>query len=294
MVLAPVAASFGREVQGVDLARAVPRGIRARLSLAVAEHQVLVFRNQTLDARRAREIASWFGSVRDVPGTRFDRQPVRGVRTISNIDVSGRVRATHPDPFSRIWHADGAWMNPPARASALYAQQVPSSGGETVFADMYAATEALHDDRRASIQRLRVIHHVDLARVFRFGRSVVVPSGLPLAVRLRRWRRFLRAMLPGGASVHPVVRVCADTGRAAVVLGADAWRVLGMSRRRGMLFVEQLTSELVGLAPLYTHRWGSGDLVIWDNRSTLHRVLDYNPLDRRVMLHLVMLEPSHA
>jgi alpha-ketoglutarate-dependent taurine dioxygenase len=290
--LHPLDGPFGMGVVGIDLSRPVPVETRKALNQALVEHQVLLFRNQHLGDAHLSEVASWFGNVRVLPGghNNLDER-IPGVRHLTNLGSDGRPVGEHPDPFSREWHADGAWMPSPARATLLYAIEVPREGGATQFADMYGGLEAFDESERQRLATLEVIHDVELARVLRYGRAITVNKHLGRRQKLRRWLRFMRRMLPGRATVHPVIRTCRDSGRPAIVLGCDAWRVCGMGWRRGMREVAELTLRSVRPERVLTHHWQAGDLVVWDNRSLLHRVNDYDfKHDARVMRQVVIAE----
>jgi taurine dioxygenase len=182
-------------------------------------------------------------------------------------------------------------MPTPARATLLYAIEVPEEGGATQFADMYAGLQAFDEVERRRLETLEVIHDVELSRVLRFGRAISVNKHLGRRQKLRRWLRFMRRTLPGRATVHPVIRTNNDSGRPAIVLGCDAWRIRGMGWRRGMREVAELTQRSVRPERVLTHCWQAGDVVVWDNRSLLHRVNDYNfKREARVMRQVVIVE----
>ena len=244
--LEPLDGPFGMEAKGVDLSGTLSTEIRQSLNKALVEHQVLLFRNQHLGDAQISEVASWFGNVRVLPRVRYKGEEfVPGVRHLTNLGDDGRPSGEHPDPFSREWHADGAWMPIPARATLLYALEVPKEGGATQFADMVGGLEGFDESERRRLETLEVIHDVTLARVLRFGRAVNIKQYVGVKRQLRLWLRFLRRLLPGATTVHPVIRICPENGRAAIVLGADAWRIRGMGWYRGMREVAQLTQRSV-------------------------------------------------
>jgi len=281
---------FGMEAKGVDLSGKLTTGLRQSLNKALVEQQVLLFRNQQLGDAQIREVASWFGDVRVLPRVRRKGEEiVPGVRHLTNLGADGRPSGKHPDPFSREWHADGAWMQIPARATVLYALEVPREGGATQFADMVGGLEGFNESERGRLDKLEVIHDVELARVLRFGRAVNINQHVGRKRQLGLWLRFLRRLLPGATTVHPVIRISPENGRAAIVLGADAWRIRGMGWYRGMREVARLTQRSVRSELILTHYWRPGDLVIWDNRSLLHRVEDYDfKREARVMRQVVI------
>jgi alpha-ketoglutarate-dependent taurine dioxygenase len=289
VVLSELNGPFGIEALEIDLATDPTARTRHALNRALVDHQILLFRNQHLDDTRIYQVASWFGKVRVLPGGYRGEERVPGVRHLTNLGLDGRPTGRHPDPFSREWHADGAWMQTPARATLLYALRVPDAGGETQFADMYGGLEAFNESERRRLEQLEVIHDVELSRLLRYGRAV----NLSRQQRLQLWLRFLRRFLHRRATVHPVIRTCPDTGRPAIVLGCDAWKIRGMGWRRGMREVAELTRRSIRHELILTHRWYPGDLLVWDNRSLLHRLTDYDlDSDARVMRQVVLVEQT--
>lgn len=289
MILSKLNGPFGVEIQQIDLERDLPVRTRDALNTALVDHQVLLFRNQQLDDNRIYQVASLFGTVRVSPGGYRGEERVPGVRHLTNLGTDHRPTGDHPDPFSQEWHADGAWMQIPARATVLYALRVPEEGGATQFADMYGGLEAFNELERQRLEQLEVIHDIELSRLLRYRHTLNVSR----QQRLRLWLRLFRRFLHRRAWVHPVVRVCPDTGRPAIVLGCDAWRICGMKWRRGMREVAELTKKSIRHELILTHRWCPGDLLVWDNRSVLHRLTNYDLVnDVRVMRQVVLLEKT--
>lgn len=279
------------EVMGLDLSHTLGPDALEAVNRALVEHQVLLFRGQNLDDERMRKIGHSLGEVRTLPGGHRGRETVFGVRHLTNLDDNGRPTGRHPDRFGKIWHTDGATLTPPAKATLLYALQSPESGGATEFASMFAGLKAFSPAERRQLGKLDAIHDVELARVFRHGRRLILQNNVDFVRRMRIWFRFFRRMLPGQTTVHPVVRHCAQTGRTAIMLGSDAWRIRVRSWRRGMREVDELTERAVREGAVLTYCLQPNDLVIWDNRFLLHRVTDYDTAKHtRVMRQVVVLE----
>ena len=293
MKLQPMHKAFGSEVIDVDLSQDLPTGILASLESALVEHQVLLFRNQDLSDERLLEIGNQLGEVRRLPGGFRNEETVFGIRHLSNLDKDGKPTGQHPDPFNLYWHTDGATLKPPAKATLLYAIQSPGFGVATEFASMIHGLDAFSLAERQRLEQLSAIHDVDLARVFRHGRRVNLQRKASIWRRVKIYYRFLKRLLPGQATVHPLVRRCAATGRQGIVLGNDAWRICGMGWRRGMRELERLTERAVRDGAVLRYTLRAGDLVIWDNRFLLHRATDYDTgKSARVLRQVVVLEHS--
>jgi len=166
-----------------------------------------------------------------------------------------------------FWHIDGATDAIPTRGTLLSARAVADEGGDTEFASTYAAYEALPEDERVRADGLRVVH------TFEASQRLMVPD--PTDEQLAHWRRR-------GAMEHPLVWRHAS-GRRSLVLGATAERVVGMDFEEGRALLDRLLEWATQPRFVYRHHWQVGDLVIWDNRGTMHRALPYAPTSPRRM-----------
>ena len=166
-----------------------------------------------------------------------------------------------------FWHIDGATDDIPTRGTLLSARAVADEGGDTEFAGTYSAYAALHADERARIDNLRVVH------TFEAAQRLMHPN--PSDEEVAAWRRR-------GEKEHPLVWRHAS-GRRSLVLGATAARVVGMDAEEGRALLHRLLEWATQPRFVYRHTWEVGDLVIWDNRGTLHRALPYAPTSNRIM-----------
>lgn len=288
--LCPLDGPFGVEVKGVDLGGPIAETTVRALDKALIRHQVLLFRNQALPDERLNEVAALFGEVRALPGGYIGDENVFGVRHLTNLGPDNKPTGVHPERWSRVWHTDGGFTQPPARATLLYAIKASRLGGATQFADMYGGLDAFTGPERSELETMDAIHDQGLARVFRFGRAVVENRNLTRWRRFTLWCRFFARMLPGGTTVHPLVYFCEASGRSAIILGSDVWRVRGMGWRRGMRKVEELAQRAIREEVILTLYSQSGDAMLWDNRSLLHRVTDYDlASDVRIMRQVVIM-----
>ena len=129
---------------------------------------MLLFRNQKLTDQRLNEVASLFGEVRALPGGYIGEENVFGVRHLTNLGPDNKPTGIHPERWSKVWHTDGGFSQPPAKATLLYAIESSRDGGATQFADMYGGLEAFTESERRKLETLDAIHDQELARVFRF------------------------------------------------------------------------------------------------------------------------------
>lgn len=166
------------------------------------------------------------------------------------------------------WHIDGATDDIPARATLLTGRRLSSVGGQTEFCNTYAAYDDLPDAEKQYYEALRVVHSLEAANRL----TTRNPTDEQLAI----WRRR------GSSKEHPLVWRH-RSGRKSLVLGATVERILGMSDEQSHALVEKLSAHAERREIVYRHEWQVGDLVIWDNCGTMHRVTPYDPASGRMM-----------
>ena len=164
---------------------------------------------------------------------------------LSNLDASGRPSGRHPDKGTVHWHTDGSWARRTGQATLLYADQVPSEGGETRFASMYDAYDALDEamKERLAAPCVRSIRWI-FSRTRRHGDD-------PMTEAQKKAKPPV---------AHPIVRIHPETGRKCLFLGDHAWCVEGMPLEAGRQLIEELNAAIIRPELVYTHRWRPGDL----------------------------------
>jgi alpha-ketoglutarate-dependent 2,4-dichlorophenoxyacetate dioxygenase len=256
---------FVGEVSGVDVGRPIDAATLAALNAAIDRHAVLIFRDQDLDDERQMAFARNFGEL-ELPrsgAAKVKRRLRPEIADISNLDEESRVRGRDdPRRFdqlgNRLWHTDGSFRRVPAALSMLYAHRVPGpsprGNGETEFADMRAAYDALSDQQKADIADLVALHDIAWSRgqlgfnELLFGEKQVLP---PVPQRLVR--------------NHP------GSKRKVLYVAAHASEIVGWPVPEGRLLLRELIEHATQREFVYRHDWREGDLVIWDNRATMHR-----------------------
>ena len=256
---------FVGEVSGVDIGRPLDTATLAELWRAIHRQAVLVFRGQDLDDERQMDFARQFGELEIPRSGRADvkRRLRPELSDISNLDEEGRVRerndARRFDQLgNRLWHTDGSFRRIPAALSMLYAHRVPHpgplGGGETEFVDLRAAYDALPAATKAAIEGLVALHDIAWSRAqlgfteLLFGEKDVLP---PVPQRLVR--------------MHP------GSKRKTLYLAAHASAIVDWPLPDGRLLLRELIEHATVSDFVYRHEWREGDLVIWDNRCTMHR-----------------------
>lgn len=270
MEVEKLAEALGAEVRGVDLSRPIAPELFARIRAAWLEHMVLRFRGQSLTDPQLLAFSRNFGEL-DPPGPNPLGRPFLPdhpeMNVISNLKQRG-VPIGGLGDGEAIWHADMTYIERPPTAAILYAIEIPPAGGDTYWANMVLAYETLPAALKRRIEGLQAVHDAtyNSAGAMRKGyREVTDPRTAP------------------GAR-HPLVRTHPETGRGSLFLG----------RRRNSYVVgleldesERLLDELWRHAtqPRFTWRqqWRVGDVMVWDNRCTLHRRDAFDPAARRLL-----------
>ncbi|MEE9195919.1 MAG: TauD/TfdA family dioxygenase [Alphaproteobacteria bacterium] len=260
MTVTPISDALGAEVTGLDLAGEVSDATIAAIKAALVEHLVLVFRDQKLSAPQQIAIARRFGDlVRRISGD-FLHPEYPDVLVLSNRKVDGKYIGATPIYAGFTWHADLTYAERPSMGSMLHALEVADEGGDTAFANMFTAYETLPEDTRRKIDGLGAIHVRDRRKN-------------PRAQLTEDFDRdadaYYAIKVPD--SVHPMVRTHPECGRKALFVSPRfAVAIDGMDDAEAQPLLDELYAHQIRPEFIYRHKWRLGDLVFWDNRSTIH------------------------
>jgi alpha-ketoglutarate-dependent taurine dioxygenase len=257
--LRPLDGGLGAEFVGLQVA-AIDDASFPLVHAAFLKHQLLLFRDQDLPPARQVAFARRFGEVQVHVMNQYHASAYPELYTLSNLDAEGRPSGKHPDRGTLAWHTDGSWQRATGQATMLYAEQIPSGGGGTSFADMYSAYDALGVADQARLSGLRAIHNLNFSRNRRHGEEPMTEAQRNAAPPVD----------------HPVVRTHPETGRKCIFLGDHAETIQGMADAEGRAFVEALNERIVASARIYDHRWRRGDFMVWDNRCLMHKAEGYD------------------
>lgn len=287
LTLKPLSAAMGAEVIGVDLGMLNSPALGPTLHRALLMHQLLLIRGLDLNADTFRRLSRVLGPIRKVPDSKQAEPGMPDVHRLSNLDANDMPSGVYPDPYSLYWHTDGSSTRIPSRFTLLYAVRIPNHGGETYFADMYAACEALTPALRHALASRYAIHATDVARFFRHALKAT-PRELTRK-RIVLLLRVLAGMFSPWTTRHPIICLHEETGRPCLYIGDNAWRATEYRWSAGTRLIEELNAFASSDSMrIYTHRWRAGDLLIWDNRCLLHRGSEYDTSQPRVMLRAVV------
>jgi len=268
----PLHPTLGAEVRGVDLTRAVPPEVFAEIEAAFNRHGILVFPEQPVTDEQQLAFSRLFGPLEVNPNYAGAKMRLRqDIADISNLDAEGRVlaRDDRRNVFNlgnQLWHTDSSFKHIPAKCSLLSARELPSSGGETEFADLRAAWDALPERRKRELEGLVVEHSIFRSR-----------SQIGFADFNDEIYRQLPSVPQALVRHHPA------SSSTSLYLASYASHIVGWPVEQGRGLIEELIAFATQPQFVYQHHWTVGDLVIWDNRCTMHRGRPYDDSQRRVL-----------
>lgn len=264
VVIQPLHPVFAGEVSGVDCTRELSADDVAAIEGGMDQYAVLVFRGQVLRDTQQLAFTRHFGELENynTPGHIRKQQDSRvgpGIADFSNLDKSGKIMSEQDRVWffklgDRLWHSDSSFRPIPAKYSLLSGRVIPSWGANTEFADMRAAYDALDDPTKREIEELVCEHSLIFSREA-IGFTELTPEE---RVAFRPVRQRL-------VRTHPV------TGRRSLFLSSHAGTILGWTVPEARMFLRDLTEFATKDRFVYSHEWRVGDLVMWDNRTTMHR-----------------------
>ena len=265
----PVNAALGAEIRGVDL-RAIDDATFAVIHRAWLDYQVLLFRDQALTDEQLVAFSRRFGELDEAPVQESGQRFVAGhpeIYVVSNVVQDG-VPIGSLGAGEAVWHTDMSYLPRPPKASVLYALEVPPRGGDTSFCSMYAAWDELQAPLRRRVEGLQVKHDATY-NSGGYVRQGVTPTGDPRTS-------------PG--TLHPLVYAHPETGRQALYLGRrrNAY-IEGLPLDESEALLDEIWEEATRDELTWRHQWRAGDVVLWDNRCTMHRRDEFDPASRRVM-----------
>ncbi|SFD81944.1 TauD/TfdA dioxygenase family protein [Paracidovorax konjaci] len=251
-------AALGAEVLGLDLSRPLGDADFARLHRAHLEHHVVVFRDQRITPHQHVEFSRRFGPLQIHVLKNFQLAGHPEILIVSNIKNADGEPVGLGDA-GHFWHSDLSYKERPSLGSLLHAQELPSEGGDTLFADQHAAYDALPEALKKNIAPLRAEHSY-LAKYEELrARSPWRPKLTPAQIA---------EVAP---AVHPVVRTHPETGRRALFVNEHfTTRIVDLPEDESQQLLQELFAASVRPEFVYRHAWRPHDLVFWDNRSVQH------------------------
>jgi taurine dioxygenase len=263
----PLSGALGAEVVGLDLSRPVDADTAHLLREAWTRHLVLLVRGQTdLSVEDQRNFCRVFGTFGDRTRPKETRHEgtdaPAGVMFVSNLKVDGKNIGSLPDGEMQF-HIDQCYTATPATGTCLYAMEIPSRGGDTLFSNLYSVWERLPADVRATLEGRKAVHYFDYGATSRDAFTAADRESLP-------------------HYAHPVGRVHPLSGRTALyVCRLMTERIEGLPEREGRALLGRLFDDIERPEFQYAHRWRVGDVLLWDNRCSAHARTDFDSGERR-------------
>jgi taurine dioxygenase len=250
----PLKPGFGAEIVGVDLATA-DDGALAGVVAAFHRHGVILIRDQALGPDQLIRFISAFGEPEEHTLKENTLPGYPNIYILSNRVVDGRPIGAHNDGIG--WHTDYSYKALPVMATMLYAVEVPPEGSDTLIADQCAAWNALSPERQAELDGLILHHSYQHFMATRdFGERLILSEAQ-------------RAENPD--VFHPLIRTHPADGRKAIYVSTGTVKgVVGMPREEGLALIEDLVAFATQDEFVFRHKWRAGDVLMWDNRCTLH------------------------
>lgn len=259
--------NIGAEIEGIDLNEDQSPETVAEINQAWFDNIILLIRGQTLTPERQVHVTKWFGPLGHLARPKKYRTSGHdslpdGVMLISNIRENGEPIGALPDG-EMMFHHDMMHADVPHKATMLYAVEIPSTGGNTLFASGYAAYDTLPDEVRGPLEGQRAFHHYNYGSVQKGD-----DKGTPAF----------------SESEHPVFRTHDDTGRKAIYVNRLMTEgVVDMDQREADRLLEAVFDHSEKPEFVYEHEWQVGDLLLWDNRCSMHARTDFPTTERRLL-----------
>ena len=279
--LRPLHPLFAAETDDIDIGRVPDAELVQEINAAMDRYAILVLRGKPVGAEQQLAFTRAFGpldvGLKKVRRGQPDRLGYEELADISNLDETGRIAARDHRRIvgniaNALWHSDSSFQKPAARYSMLHALVVTPKGGETEYADLRAAYDALPDETKAEIDGLVAEHSALHSRIM-LGETYT--DAQKAAIPPAQW---------------PLVRVHPGSGRKVLFVGVHITHVLGMTVPESRLPVSDLIERATQRQFVYRHQWRPGDLVIWDNRCVIHRGRRHDPALRRELRRSTTLD----
>lgn len=267
--LIPITNRIGTEVRGIDLTQPISSSDFDRIYQAWIDTTILLFRNQSLTPRQQIDLTKKFGEIVSYTRDKFSDNEYAEILILSNIEKDGKLIGS---PMSgRVWHTDGHYLTQPPAGSIMYAIETPPEGGDTLFANMFAAYEDLPEVVKAKIDNLKVVISRVQSRYYNYPER-----GAASEQEVKEWKDV----------PQPMVRIHPESGRKAIYAGGNVpWRIAGMDEAESAALVTFVQEFSIMEQYTYRHKWRPGDVVVWENRSAMHCATPYDQNNHRRLMH---------
>ncbi len=271
--ITPHVNNFGAEITGINLNSDISEDDFKIVHSAFLQHKVLVFREQAIEDETHQAFASLFGDLDGHINKQTRHKALPKVQVFSNVNKDGSTTGIHPEKGTLVWHTDKSYTATPSLTTILRSPAIANKGGDTLFADMARAFDELPENTKSKIQTLRAIHDWKRSREKSDERPATKDE--------------ITAAPPVD---HPVVRTHPETGKRALYIGNHSSHVLGMPRPEGEALLAELEMHATQQHFVYRHKWRINDVLMWDNRCTMHCVEPYDADKEKRAVHRVVVK----
>jgi len=272
-VVTPLGPTIGAEVSNVDLARPLTDAQFAVIEQAFLDHLVLVFRGQPITDEQQLAFARRFGELEGHINTPTRHKTYEKVQVFSNVREDGTTLGVHPEKGTLVWHTDKSYVAEPSLTTILRSPEIAKEGGDTLFADCRTAYDELDAATKDRIAGLMAVHSWKRSRE-KVGEKPATPEQIAAAPPVE----------------HPIVRTHPVTGRKAIYVGSHTSHVAGMDEAEGVALIAALERHATQDKYVYRHKWRRDDVLMWDNRCTMHCVTPYDAVKEKRAIHRVVVK----
>jgi taurine dioxygenase len=256
----PLVGPIGAEVRGLALSDPLRPETLVAMHQALLRYQLLVFPDQRLDDEQHLEFARHWGKLQLHVLDQYRHSGRPEILWITNLDANGQPKGEHPDPGATVWHSDGSWSAERGLVTFLHSLRIPAAGGDTLYANMYAAYDGLSPDDKRDLNGLVAVHDLDYSRRQTSAR--------------RQMSEEQKRDAPPVA--WPIVRIHPETGRKCLYVGQHASHVRGLLEVEGRALIKRLIAHATQPQYVYRHQWRTNELVMWDNRALVHSATEFD------------------
>jgi len=269
----PFDAALGAEVSNINLSKPLSDAQFAVVEDAFLKYHVLVFRNQPLTDEEHLAFARRFGELEGHVNKSTHHKKHNKVQVFSNVKDDGKTTGVHPELGTYVWHTDKSYVAIPSLTTVLRSPAIASKGGDTLFTNTHAAYDDLDDATKQKIEGLKAEHSWKRSRE-KVGERPATAEEIAAAPPVQ----------------HPIARTHPVTGRKCIYVGSHTSHVIGMDYDEGVQLLKDLEVHATQPKYIYTHKWQVDDVMMWDNRSTMHCVMPYDAAKEKRAVHRVVVK----
>ena len=269
----PFENSFAAEIGGIDIQNGVNKQQFKIIHESFLKHKVLIFSNQPLDDEAHQNFGMLFGELDGHINKSTRHKALPSVQVFSNVKPNGETTGVHPEKGTQVWHTDKSYTATPSLTTILRSPEIARVGGDTLFADMTRAYDTLSENMKTDIDNLFAVHDWVRSRE-KSNERAATPDEIKAAPPVK----------------HPIVRTHPETGKKSLYIGNHSSDILGMKLKEGETILADLEAHATKQDLIYRHKWQIDDVLMWDNRCTMHCVEPYDAAKEKRSVHRVVVK----